>query len=959
MAGNAIGVVFATAASAAGAQGAPPGGEGEGGATANTKTNAASASASAAGSMAVVEISGTRTMRDGSLAPTPVTVVTAEQLNAASPGTIASALSMLPVFRGSTTPASGNVSSTGPNSGAFLNLRNLGAQRTLVLIDGRRAAPSAVSGATDTNLLPQELVKRVDIVTGGASAAYGSDAVAGVVNFILDTRFKGIKGSVQGGQSNYDDNRSRKFTLTGGSDFNGGRGRVVASAAYYRADGVDSTLSRPFGARAGVVLPDPANPAQNILVTNYHNTVLSPGGLLFGGAGIGMGTSQFGPAGAVRPFSPGSIVDGVQVGGEGLTGQTNLIAGVKSHSAFTHVEYDLGADLTVFAEGSLGGVNNRYPQTSNFQLPGYNSPTFMLGNPFIPAALQATMLANKQPGFQIGRFDQDMPTSTADATNRTSNFVTGFRWRAPNNWKVDGYWEHGKNRQTINTENNLNYARFFAATDVVSDPVGGAPVCRVALTHPGLYPGCAPLNLFGAGAPSAAATAYVQGVSTYTATLKQDVAALTVRGAPFELPAGDVRVASGVEYRKESVAQTTDATSVTPVAPTGLRQVPSAVLGGAGGWQLTNPQPLGGSYQIREGFVEVDAPLLAERAFAKELNVNAALRYADYSTSGGVTTSKIGLTWAPVNELRLRAAKSRDIRAPNVSELFSGSVQGQATVRDTINNVAANAVVSQLGNPDLRPEKANTVTYGLVYQPSFVSGLSLALDHFSIDLGGVIGALTPQETINKCAAGVPEQCANLIWTNPAARTGLIRVLMPQRNLSSLKTSGYDVELSYRAKASKLWPALNGELTLRAFATYLDAYTTTSPGSAPLEYAGVVGTSNNPRLTATLSADYRNGPLGVYLQLRHIGRAKFQAATEYFNPALADNSVPSIRYVDATLNYQLPGRRGVQLFATVNNLFNKQPPLLPVYGSFNLMYPTNPSVYDVVGRYISAGVRFQF
>lgn len=940
---HAVGMVFATSAGAALAQSTTPPEE----------------PVAAEAPMAVVEVSGSRTIRDGSQAPTPVAVVTADQLQAGSPGTLGAALNMLPVFRGSTTPSSGGLSSTGPNSGSFLNLRNLGAQRTLVLVDGRRAAPSAVSGATDINVLPQELVKRVDVVTGGASAAYGSDAVAGVVNFVLDTNYKGIKGSVQGGQSSYDDNRSRKVTLVGGTGFADGRGRIVASASYQQADGVDSTLERPFGRAAAAVLANPANSSQSLLVTNYHNTLLTNGGLLYGGTGIGLGSTQFGAQGALQTFSPGTIVNGVQVGGQGALGQTNLIADVGSHSVFTHAEYDLNDDLTVFGEASLGQVRNRYPQTSSFILPSYNSPTFLLGNPFIPAALQAAMVANGQVGFQLGRYNQDMPTSTADARNRTVNLVTGFRWRGPDSWRVDGYYEHGQNRQVIRTLNNLNYGRFFAATDAVTDPSTGSAVCRVTLTNPGLYPGCVPLNLFGTGSPSAEAISYVMGTSEYAATLRQQVAALTLKGSPLELPAGELNIATGVEYRKESVSQTTDATSVTPVSATGLRLVPAAVLNGAGGWQLTNAQPLGGSYDIREAFFEVDAPVLSQKPFAKELSVNAALRYADYSTSGGVVTNKLGVVWAPSGEVRLRAAKSRDIRAPNVSELFSGSVQGQATVRDTINGAAANVVTSQVGNTQLQPERANTLTYGVVFQPAAVPGVSLSLDHFSIDLGGVIGTLTAQETINQCAAGVQAQCANLVWTDASARTGLTRVLLPQQNLSSLKTSGVDMEVSYRGKASRLWSGFDGDLTLRALATYLDDYTSTAPGSTPLQYAGVVGTSSNPRFTSTISADYRRGPMGVYMQLRHIGRGKFQAATEFYNPALADNSVPSIRYLDATLTYQVPTARGkVQLFATVNNLLNKQPPLLPL-GSFNVNFPTNPSVYDVVGRYLTAGVRFQY
>lgn len=904
-------------------------------------------------------VTGSRAIRDGAQAPTPVTVVSAEQLQSAAPGTIASALNQLPVFRGSSTPSSGGLSATGPNAGSFLNLRNLGPQRTLVLVDGRRAAPSAVNGATDTNVLPQELVKRVDVVTGGASAAYGSDAVAGVVNFVLDTGFKGLRGSVQAGQSRYSDNGSMKATLTGGTHFADDRGRLVVSAAYFNADGVDSTLARPFGRLEATVVRDPANSAQSIVVTNYHSTFASRGGVVFGGAGLGAGALQFGPGGTVLPFTAGSIVNGVQVGGQGVLGQQNLISDVESQSYFSHAEFDLTPELTAYAEGSFGQVHNRYPQVGNFHIPGFNAPTILSGNPFIPASIQAIMKANNLPGFQLGRIDFDMPTSTADALNNTVNAVAGFRYQASGGLRLEGYWEHGENRQRIRTDNNLNYGRFFAAIDAVVDPVSGKTVCNVTLTNPSVYPGCVPLNLIGEGSPTAAAIAYVQGTAYYRAVLKQDVAALTLSGSPFATSAGEVSMAAGLEYRREAVAQVTDQTSVTPVSPTGLRAVPATVLAGAGGWQLTNPQPLGGDYDIREAFVEVDAPLARDMPFAKALNLNGAIRYTDYSTSGGVTTWKLGATWKPFDDLRLRIAKSRDIRAPNLSELFSGSVQGQTAVRDTINNVAANVVFSQVGNPKLQPEEADTFTVGILYQPSAAPGLSLAIDYFNIDLSGVITSLTPQKTIDECAAGSVLQCSNLIFSNPTARTGLVRVLTPQLNLASRKTSGYDFEASYQTDASRLWSRLDGQFTVRALATYLDEYVTTTPGGAPVDSAGVVGTSSNPRLAATLSGDYRRGPLDLYVQVRRIGKGRFQAGTEAYSPALADNTVPAATYVDTTVNYRLEAAGGeFQLFATINNLLDEKPPILPT-GSFNVNYPTNPSVYDVVGRYYTAGVRFRF
>lgn len=905
-----------------------------------------------------IVVTGSRTIKDGSQAPTPVTVVSAEQLQLAAPGPIAAGLAQLPAFRGSTSAANAGVSSAGPSSGSFLNLRNLGARRTLVLIDGRRAPPSALSGATDVSTLPQELVSRVDIVTGGASAAYGSDAVAGVVNFILDSQFTGLKGSVEGGVSSRGDNKSGKFTLSAGSPFADGRGHVLASASYFQADGIPSQYDREFGAANWVVAPDPARPGVNSIIRDYRSLVTSPGGLIYGGAGLGSGKLQFAPDGALVPFNPGTVVDGALVGGQGSRAESNLVAASQSESLFGRVSYDLTPSLSVFGEASYAATHAAYNQVHTFLIPTYNAPTIFRDNAFIPDALRSIMAANSLGGFQLGRQNFDMPPVRGDARNETLNLVTGFKWDGPHGWSVDGYYERGQNKQTILTQNNLNFGKFYAAVDAVRAP-GGDIVCRVSLTNPGLYPGCTPLNLIGVGAPSQAAIDYVQGTSEYVADLTQDVVALSLSGPLFSTSAGEVTVATGLEYRHEQVEQTSDAVSTTPLSPLGLRGVPASVLIAAGGWQLTNAQPLSGEYDIKEGFFEIDAPLLADVRFAESLSVNAAVRYTDYSTSGGVTTWKVGSVWKPVSDLRLRAALSHDIRAPNIAELFSGSVQGLNAVNDTINNVPANVVVATTGNPNLKPEEADTLTIGAIYQPSRFAGLTLSVDYFDIDVKDVIAALSAQNTINQCAAGGPSspQCANLEFSDPVNRKGLIRIHAPQQNLSQMKVTGWDGEVSYRTDLAD--HGLTGVLTVRGLASYLVDYTTSVPGGTETNTAGVVGTAKNPRLTATLNANWRSGAWTIFVQERIIGRGKFQADTEIYNPGLGEqNKVEAVLYTDATVTYDLPTGPKVQLFATVNNLFDKQPPILPM-GSLHVTTPTNASVYDVAGRQFTAGLRFRF
>lgn len=902
-----------------------------------------------------IVVTGSRAIVDGSRAPTPVTVVSGSQLETANPGTIAQSLNQLPAFRGSSNAATGQTSSNTANSGSFVNLRNLGPQRTLILLDGRRAPLSTPFGTTDTNVLPQELVKRVDVVTGGASAAYGSDAVAGVVNFVLDTGFEGLKGSVQAGTTTYRDNGTQKVTLTAGSSFADGRGRLVASGAFFNMEGVESTLSRPWGADAFVVNRDPANPAQNIIIGNYRNPIFTPGGLVYTGTNptIGNGRFQFLPDGTLVPFNPGTIANGVQTGGQGPLLDLTLLAKVRYGSGFAHGEFDVTPDLTVYAEGMFGAVYNKYRQVPDFAIPNFNAPTLLTSNPFLSNQARTLLAGAGVAAFQLGRYGFDTPPATATTTNDTINLVGGAKWKIGGTWQLDAYYAHSRNKQYTQIEDNLVFARFFAAADAVRNPATGQIVCNVTLTNPGLYPGCVPINLFGQGSPSQAAIDFVKGTSFHNAVVKQDVFEVVLRGQPFQLPAGPLAVAISADYRKNSVVQTVDPLSSTPISPVGVRFIPAQVLAGAGGYILGNVQPINGDFNVKEIAGELNVPILSDASPIGSLDANGAVRYTDYSISGSVVTWKAGAVWRPFEGLALRGTVSRDIRAPNIQELFGGSVQSQVSVNDTRNNVVANVIQSAVGSTALEPEKAKTYTGGIIF--TGIRGLTASIDYYNIDTRGIIRTLTPQQTVDACTQSnfTSPQCANLVYNNPAGNTGLVRVFTPQQNLARLKTSGIDAELGY---AGEVGP---GVLQLRALASYLIDYKLGIPGGETTDFAGVVGTYNNPEWTGLASIAYAIGGFTFYAQERLTGGGRFQAGTEFYNPALspADNRIRDAWYTDVTVKYDLGEERRAQLFFTVNNLLNEYPPIIPS-GVFQLAYPTNAALYDVAGRTFTAGVRFK-
>jgi outer membrane receptor protein involved in Fe transport len=912
---------------------------------AQAQDSAGGAAAEEAQDASTIVVTGSRAIRDGSQAPTPVTVVSAEVLTKAQPGLLAEALNQLPAFRGSTRPTGGFTAATGPGTGSYLNLRNLGPQRTLVLVDGRRAGPSARDGSTDINLLPQELVKRVDVVTGGASAAYGSDAVAGVVNFVLDTRFTGIKATAQSGISSRGDVPTYKLNLTAGHSFAEGRGRVVASASYFDAGGLQSVADRSWGRKATGFLSNPAVPGQLIFRDDLRASTAAPGGLILSGP---LALRQFAPDGTLVPFSRGSAQSGlIQVGGDGAQVFSNLSAAIRTQSYFAHAEFDVTPSLTLFGEGSLALARNHYNQVQQFNLGGFNGFTIYSGNAFLDPSVQQVLTTTNTPAFAMGRLNFDFgDPANATAKARTTDFKAGFRFSGPKDLTVEGYYGRSKNRTRIRTDNNVLLERLYAAADAVRDPASGQIVCRVTLTNPGLYPGCVPINLFGQGAPSQEAIDYVEGTSAYRTDFTQEVADLSLRARPFSTWAGEVSLAAGGQYRRVELDQVSDDIASGINDATGIRGFPAAYQNQPGGYLLTNVFPVSGSYHLWEVFGEAAVPLARDLPMLHALDLNAAVRYTDYSTSGGVTTWKAGLVWEPVSGLRLRGTVSRDIRAPNVPELFAGTVQNTGSVIE--NGVTVPIIQVTRGNAALKPERAKTYTAGIVLTPAFAPGLTLSADYYAIDLDGVIASLTPQITLDQCRAGATALCAN-ITRNDAGQ--ITRIESPTLNLNRLKSAGIDFELGYRPSGE----VLGGAAQIRLIASYLQKQRQDISNGTSTDRAGEVGLSANPRWTATANLNWARGPFDLFVQERFIGAGRYDV-TRHEPQTIEDNTVKSVFYTDLTASYRVADR--FKLFVTVNNLFDRDPPLAP-NGTLVTFVPTNPQLYDVIGRHFTAGVTLTF
>ncbi|HWK50374.1 MAG TPA: TonB-dependent receptor, partial [Steroidobacter sp.] len=568
----------------------------------------------------------------------------------------ADAVNFVPALAGSATPRSGNSGVSGGQAGTnTLDLRSMGANRTLVLMDGVRLTPTALTGVVDINQLPDGLIERVDVVTGGASAAYGSDAMTGVVNFVLDKDFTGFKANAMVGVTDRGDGDKYQVSFTAGLPFAGKRGHLLFSSGFSDADGVRGVPRSWY--RGWKIINNPnytsSNGQPELLwrpETAMNET--APGALVTSGPLRG---TEFTQGGAVRQFQYGPIDSPPLMSGgdwriSDRSRSPDLEAAVKRQTFFSRGSWQLTDDLQVFAIASYAHSETDNQCCWNYYL---NNITIQRDNAFLPETVREQMQRLGLDTLTVGSSNEDLGNIHGYSQRDVERFVAGIngKFRAfGSSWRWDAYAQRG----TSNISNDVTstvVARYREAIDSVRDADGNI-VCRSTLTDPGN--GCVPYNVLGYGVNSRQAVDYVLGTARLDQRLQQDVAAASVQGEPFATWAGPVSVASGVEYRKESVVSYAD-----PIAE-------------ASGYFVGNFKATRGSYDVIEGFLESVAPLVNKKPWAYSLDLNGAVRWTNYSSSGEVMTWKLGATYSPVRNLTLRGTRSRDIRAPNLNDLFLG-----------------------------------------------------------------------------------------------------------------------------------------------------------------------------------------------------------------------------------------------------------------------------------------------
>lgn len=942
---------------------------------------------------AQITVTGSRIVRDGYDAPTPVSVISTKELKSEAPANVSDFVNTLPAVRGSTTAASTNGSLSNGAAGInSVNLRALGANRTLVLFDGQRSVASTTTGSVDVNTFPQALIQRVEVVTGGASSAYGSDAVSGVVNFILDKEFTGFKTEYEYGVTTYGDGPNHKISGTGGASFMDGRGHILASVEHFSQEGIQS-IDRDWNDSGYFLANNPAyssaackdTSASTLCVNEYliasgiGTGQFTPGGLISTGALRGTYFGSIDPAtgkATVNKLAFGTTSGQWMVGGdtdittEGHRGSATLLPSEKRTSAFGRLSYEFSPAIEVFGQFSY----SRYNGQSFYQQTPSTGVTIQRDNAFLPDSVRTAMVNANLTSVQIGTSNIFLPPQGSNNTREVYRYVLGGKGAFGTGgieWQWDGYYQLGKTKTSELLTNAWNIARMAAATDSVvalAGNVGGyAPgtiVCRINVDANTTNDdrGCVPLNRIGTNGASAEAIKYVlyDGLQPLRKQeLKQEVAAVNFStNNLIDLWAGPVSLAFGAEYRKESVTGSVD-DLFRPRVANGVT---------TGTWIYGNYLPTVGSYNVKEGYVEAIVPLMSGMDF------NGAVRVTDYSTSGTVTTWKAGLTWQVIDDVKFRGTISRDIRAPNLSELFAPGTGRTNTVNvpQPGGSIAANQFnESTVGNPDLRPEVAKTYGAGLVFTPTFMPGLAMSIDYYKIDLDGSIDSLTAQTLTDQCyLQSITAACSAISTTGGrgVVTPGLAvtSIEIKPTNFVSLKTSGIDLEASYRGEVGP------GSLTLRALASHAIELKTDNGVTLQTDAAGQ-NTGSLPKWTYRFTAAY-DLPSGFGIQ----GVARGVSGGVYNNNYIvcsddcplstADNrtvnlnSIPGAFFFDLNASYNFEvANVNSQVFLSIRNITNKDPVLVAngPTGNNTPAYPqTNRTLYDVLGRVFRMGVRFR-
>ena len=945
-----------------------------------------------------IVVTGSRIRRPDFSTPNPVVSIGSDTIQESGQTNLTQFLTGYPALQASQGSSlnSGDQAGIGYTGLNLLNLRNLGTDRTLVLVDGRRHVSGAPgTQAVDINTIPEDLIDRVDILTGGASAIYGADGVTGVVNFVLKRDFQGLSVRAQDGISGYGDAGERLFSVTAGTNFARGRGNVAIAFEHGEDDRLE-THDRNYLTGSNLVgfylnpddpenLPGYTGPADNgipdyVPLNDVRYAWTTHGGAISTDFVNGVPSYEALPGGQIVPYTFGrEIPGGYEQGGSATRVAdygNDLLPRINRNVVNLIGHFDFSPALTIFAEG-------KYARNKSFSL---SQPTFDYylylspDNPYIPASFQP--VAEDAGGILVTRDNFDFGQRGENILRKTYRGVIGARGELGSHANYEISYNYGRTDVTNHYINDRINDRFLAALDAVRAP-DGSITCDININPNSLdeattfSPGqCIPLNILGEGSPSQAALNWIRADTTDRSRITQQVLSGSVSGdlgGMFTFPGGGaLGYAVGAEYRRETSSFIAD-----PLASQGL------TFGNA----LSNDH---GSYNVKEVFGEVRLPLLQKLPFAHSLEIGAAARLSDYSTVGHTTTWKLDATYAPVRDITFTGTYSTAVRAPNIGELFSGNSQTYEFFNDPCNsnNVSSgtsyraancqtllaslgvadptsyidtrtiNISGTQSGNHNLMAETAKTWTVGVILQPRFIPGLTARADWYNIKLKNAINTVAAQQLSELCVDQPTLDnpfCAAIVRQNGSASGSvaqpgnIIGFTVEPRNVAAFNTAGLDININYRKHFDHL-----GTFNLNVIGNYLDKLNFIgTPGADVTNARQESGYAGNgfysPIYTVKSDLTWNKGPVTVNYGLLYFSKTlRFDNLMTATNP---DITAPQYKYLKAHWQHDLYVGFDVQkkytFFVGVRNLFDQQPDL-----------GTDRFPVDAVGRFYFAGVKLR-
>ena len=894
---------------------------------------------------------GTRVAIDGTNAPTPVTIVTGEELRDINPN-IVDAVRQLPQLASSSSEQSlSRALDQPPSTGSQASMRQLGAVRTLALVNKRRFAINGSTGVSDSNVLPLNLVRRVDVVTGGASAVYGSDAVAGVVNYILDTDFEGTRVNLSGGTSEEGDGDALIADAAFGSSFADGKGQILLSARTRERDRVGAENRDWAFSNRVPALMDGVNfrftDDMRLRTGNTGGVITTAtgtgGGGMGGGGGRGMGggggntnpfeNMQFAPDGSLIPYDPGTAAtppSPLSSGGDGGWYVGDLVADNKQDSFFAHFDYDVADDFRVFAEFGISETFSEYRgrMAANTSVTR-NEFVIQADNAYLDRAMAARMASNNIASFNMGKISSEIGQILGVADQTVTAATFGFDRDMGENTTLSFYYASSEAELEQRSENLVISDNILMASDAVDS--GRSIVCRSTLTDPGN--GCVPWNPMGINPLTEAQRDYIVGTAWSDAETTQRV--MEVSLSNHNLPSfgyAPVSAAFGYEHREVETNAEND-----PISD-------------ERGFQDANRTANSGEFRTNEIFAEVLLPLVHEVPVLRQLDFNGAVRITDHSQSGTATTWKAGLTNDFGGGFRPRISSSRDIRSPNITELFGDqTTRAQRFFDPSLGYEVGGVILVSGSNPDLVPEEADTFAAGIIYSPESMPSFSVAVDYFSIDIDNAIRGISGQEVIDECFAnGGTGPACDAISRNRAGEPTEVLALLA--NARTFEVTGYDVTLRHSTDLGA------GNLSTRLVATVLDEFRQYSVEEISWNR---VGYQSRPGLYVNLNLNYTVGGFTAALQQRYIEGVERNVPFGGRAPIVEEeNKVGSSWYTNLTARYRFGRNEVFEIYTTINNVFDEDPPAGQAgcqqafcsQGTFNQ--------FDTMGRFYTVGFRYQ-